>query len=238
MAMMLRGTAPFAALSRRQRAVVSASATFGDYGHGEQLFQAGDVCSDAIVTLSGSVRLFRLTPHGMDVTTTIISPGGMVTITALRNDAVHSSSAEAIGHVRTIETPLTTFMSLAMHDPAFFEEVAAALLRRTDDTYTETTIEAHEQLSWRILHILRKLARPMDVAREDRALLPLKHRLSHADIARLAGANRSSVTRALHELEALRLVQLRRGHVTAVRMDHGSANTRILSDGGTTLGRA
>lgn len=213
----LRVIAPFTTLPRSQRVVVAGSVELYTYRHGEQVFHAGEYCTDVTILLDGFVRLFRTGLDGAEVTTAIVSPGSMVTMAMLRGCAIHDAHAEAIGCIRTLQIPTTTFLALMRRYPMFAEEVALRLIARTDDMYLDMSAEVYGELWSRILSTLRRLARPTRTERHEGAVLPLAYRLSHAEIARLVGTNRSSVTRALRLLDERGLIRLERGHVTGVR---------------------
>ena len=209
--------APFTSLPRDQQTAVLRSAQVRTYRHGERVLHAGDGCTAVSILLDGFVRLFRTNPDGAEVTTAIVPPGSIVAMAMLRGDAQHDAHAEAIGHVRTVELPAATFLALMHRYPSFAEAVTRECIRRTDDTYAEITTGVHGELSSRILHTLRKLARPPHAGATDGDVLRLAHRLSHADIARMVGAHRSSVTRTLRLMHERGLVRLERGRITGVR---------------------
>lgn len=214
----MRDIVLFTTLPRYQRVVVAGSVELRTYRHGEQLFHAGECCTDISILLDGFVRLFRTTLDGAEVTTAIVSPESMITMAMLRGDATHNAHAEAIGRIRTIQIPTTTFLDLMSRYPTFSEEIALRLIARTSDLYMDITADVHGQLWSRVLHTLRSLVRSTRAASDDGAVHLLAYRLSHAEIARLVGTNRSSVTRALRLLDERGLVRLERGHVTGVRL--------------------
>lgn len=217
-AMEIRYIAPFTTLPPAERAAITTAAHLRNYWHGERLFQATEACTGVIVLLDGFVRHFRSDSDGMEVTTSIVSRGGILTTAALRGRTEHDISGEAIGRVRTIEIPAPIFLSLMSRFPKMFEEIAWELITQTQDVYMDTLTDAHEQLWSRILHMLRRLTQTTFAAGDDAAVHPVTHRLSHAEIARLVGADRSSVTRALRLLDERSLIRRKRGHVTAVRL--------------------
>lgn len=213
----IRDIAPFRSLPRDQRAAVAGSAEVRTYCHAEQLFHAGERCTEVTILLDGFVRLFRTNLDETQVTTAIVSPQSLLTMAILRDCATHDAHAEAIGHVRTVEIPGGTFLDLMSRYVAFSEEVASRLIARTDDMYMDMAADVHEQLSGRILYTLRRLARSTRGGSGEGTVVPLAYRLSHREIARLVGTNRSSVTRMLRVLEEQELVRLERGHVSGVR---------------------
>ena len=209
--------APFTTLPRDQQTAVLRSAQVRTYRHGERVLHAGDACTAVTILLDGFVHLFRTTLDGAEVTTAIIAPGSIVATALLRESAMHDAHADAIGRVRTIEIPTASFHAVMCRYPRFAEAVTQELIIRTNETFMAITTDAHGELSSRILHTLRRLVRSPRAAGDDGAVRPLAYRLSHAEIARLVGAHRSSVTRVLRLLDDRGLVRLEHGHVTGVR---------------------
>lgn len=213
----LRDIVPFTSLPRYPRVVVAGSAELCTYRHGEPVFQEGKRCTDATILLDGFVRLYRTHLDGAQVTIGIVSAGSMVTMAMLREGATHDAHAEAIGHIRTLQLPTATFLDLMRRYPTFAEEVTSSLIARTDERYMDITAEVYGELWSRILSTLRRLTRSIRAEGDEAAVLPLAYRLSHAEIAQLVGANRSSVTRTLRLLDERGLIRLEHGHVTGVR---------------------
>ncbi len=214
-----RDIAPFTSLTRHERAAVAASAQVHTYRHGERIFHGGDVCTVVTILLDGFVRLFRTNPDGAETTTAIVPPGSIVATAMLRGSTRYDAHADAIGRVRTIDIPGDIFLTLVRQSPRLCEAVAWGLITRTDDTFINTTTAVQGELWLRILHTLREVARPIHLANDDGAMLRLVYHLSHAEIAQLVGAHRSSVTRALRLLNNRGLVRLEHGHVTGVRSE-------------------
>lgn len=213
----IRYIAPFAALPRRERAAVASAARLRDYRHGERLFQAGESCADVVIMLDGCVRLFRTNPDGPEVTISLASHGSIMSVAALRGDTKHDAFAEAIGTARTVDISVATFLALMSRFPNVFNEIALGLITRTDDAYIDTITDVQGRLRSRVLHTLRRLTKTTRAEGDEETVHPLVHRLSHAEIARIVGADRSSVTRALGLLSEEGLIRRERGHVTGVR---------------------
>lgn len=226
----LGDTVPFTTLPRDQQTAVLRLAQVRTYRHGERVLHGDDGCTAVTILLDGFVHLFRTSLNGAEVTTAIIAPGSIVAMAMLRGSALHDAHADAIGRVRTIEIPASTFLDLMRRNPRFAEAVAWGLVARTDDTFMDATKDAHGELWLRILCALHKLARPTHPTGDDGAMLRLAYRLSHAEIARLVGAHRSSVTRALRLLAERGCVRLEHGHVTGVQSESCGADSRLRDE--------
>lgn len=213
----LRFIPPFSALSPTDRATAASAARVHAYRHGERLFQAGDACANVVILLEGRVRLFRPVPHGREVTLSLVASGGMFAMASVRGGTHHDISADAIGRAQTIELATYTFLALASQSPNLFMEIASRIVTQTDVTYVDAMSHVQGQLCSRVLHTLRRLTRWACIEDDAGTVCPLVHPLSHAEIARIVGAERSSVTHALGGLDARGLVRRERGHVTGVR---------------------
>lgn len=214
----LRRVPLFTAMTRADLAVIAATMRSTHFPHGARLFRTGDICIEVTVVRDGYVRLFRRTADGAEITTGIVRPGCLVAVASLRNGTTHDSDAEAIGRVRTIEVPAATLLGLMGRSPYLFAEVAGCLATRISDAYVDAVTDAQEQLSSRILHTLRRLALPGPGERQAKEIRPLAVRLSHAELARLVGADRVTVTRTLGRLEEQGLIGRKHGHITGVML--------------------
>ncbi len=233
----LRQLLLFAALTPAELAGVAAAARSADYRHGMQLFQAGYPCDGVTFVLTGFVRLARLAADGAEVTTGIVGPGGPAAVGALRGHMEHDDTADALGRVRTVEISAALLLDLMSRTPHLFAELSRCLVARIGAAYVGAQADAQTPLVHRIVHTLRCLARPYRLPGTD-AMHPLAVRLSHAELARLVGADRTTVTRAIGSLAAQGSVQRERGHVTGVAIvaPLPSKRTRVALGQGPAVG--
>lgn len=164
------------------------------------------------VVLDGLVHLTRADPAGRPLTTGLVGPGGLLGLAALRGAAAHDDRATALSRVRALELPAADLLAPGHTAPALLAAVADGLRARLDRAYA-TRAAAGEDAPTRLLALLRTLAAP---APAGAALAPLALRPTHAALARLLGADRATVTRALRALAAAGLARAERGHVVAV----------------------
>lgn len=220
----LRRFPPFATLTSAELTGIAAVARSRTYRHGVRMFRAGDRCADVTLVLDGFVRLSRRPSSGPEVLTGIIRPGGLAALAPLRGAATHDHDAEALGYVRAVEVPAAPVLALVCRSSRLFEELARSLVSQAGEAYVDGAVDARERLPLRVLHTLRRLAREVPVGRDAQSMQPLAVRLSHAEVARLVGSDRASVTRAIRLLGERGLVRRERGHVTGVVLvPHGSA---------------
>ncbi len=214
----LRWIPPFVLAPPHVLRPLATLAQMGRYQPGELLFRIGEPCNGLIALGTGYVRLSRPMTTGKEATVGIIRPGGLLSTTTLYREAVHRGSAEAISAVATVEFPGRELLALAQRSPAVLLPLLHSLIFRIDDAWSEVAADAEATVQARTLHVLRRLAQPRITAYEDQteAIARLAVRLSHADIARLVGAERASVTRALHHLANQGMIVREHGHVTGI----------------------
>lgn len=215
----LRRVPLFTTMAPADLAAVASAGRPADYQRGTVLFGGGDPCAGVSVVLDGVVRLFRPMLEGREVTTGIVRTGELLALCSLHGDVAHRDHAEALNRVRAVEFPAATLHMLGQRCPHLHEQVLRSLLERLNAAYAAVVI-AREEVPVQILHLLRSLAR-FDTAaprRPDEALHPLALRLSHAELARLVGTDRPTVTRTLRLLQEQGLIRRERGHVIGVAL--------------------
>jgi CRP/FNR family cyclic AMP-dependent transcriptional regulator len=213
----LRDLSPFAALPRNERASVAHAATDRTFRSGETIFRAHEPCSDLITVHDGFVRLYQIMPDNTEITTSIATPGALLTAAALQIAAQHDAFAEALGPVRTVEVPSMIVNSLTARYPAFVNEVINHLRRQANGLYADTAVNAALPLPERILHVLRTLTPDHSGRHASEEMRQLALRISHERLACLIHSDRTSVTRSLRVLEQQGQIRRGHGHVTHVR---------------------
>jgi len=214
-----------AALTPRERAALGAAMSSATYRSGTPLHRPDLRGARLIVVRAGVVRLYRRAPDGAEATTALVHAGGIFGLLAPAADAAAPPTcAEALGAVRTLEIPAATLLALGDRSPRLLAEVGRWLIARIALSAAANSA-AGAAVPERLLHVLRCLARPpVDGGSPGTAaMVVLAVRVSHADLARLIGADRATVTRALGALAARGLVCTERGHVSAVAAGHGPA---------------
>ncbi len=217
--------AALAALTPRERAALGAAMSSATYRSGAPLHRPDPPDARLIVVREGVVRLYRRAPSGAEATTALVHVGGIFGLLAPDGGATAPPTrAEALGAVRTLELPAATLLTLGDRSPRLLAEVARWLIARVALSAAVAS-GAGDEVPERLLHVLRRLARPPVGAGPagTAAMLPLAVRVSHADLARLIGADRATVTRALAALAARGLVRIECGHVSGVAAGHGPA---------------
>ncbi|HET8632429.1 MAG TPA: Crp/Fnr family transcriptional regulator [Thermomicrobiales bacterium] len=207
----------FAALPPDHLAAVARAASLRRYRRGAILYRRGEPCRRLAVVLDGLVSLGRPGGSGGTVTRALVPAGGLLGVEALRGVDVHDSDAVALARVSAAELPIAVALDLGCRHPPFLAGLARGLVERMEWARADLARATQPDTAARLLCLLRALARASGQATGvAEGSCPLGVRLSHADLGRLVGADRATVTRALRALSAARQVWLERGHVVAV----------------------
>lgn len=185
---------------------------------GTRLFQSGQPCVAVALVADGCIRLCRCDAQGVDVTTGILAEGDFLGIASVSSASplVHHDTAIALNRATLIWFPADLVIELASSSPSFLDYLLRHLTRRVNTTYLLGDIMARGSVSERLMFVLHHFLVPEAPGRPSTVVQQLSCQLSHEDLARLVGANRATVTRMLHALQADHRIELRRGHVHGI----------------------
>jgi len=172
---------------------------------GTVLFRPGEPCRGFVVVREGSLRVTLSAPNGREVVLYRVTPGDVClqTFTCLIQDRKYS----ALGVVETamtaeVLTP-TQFHAAMAQDPAFRQQVFAAVARRFADFERLVEDVALTGFEARLARALLRLAGPDATVRA-----------THEQLATETGSGRAVVSRQLAGFAAAGYVTLQRGLVT------------------------
>lgn len=214
----LRGIEPFASLPRPELAAIAGAARSRTSAPGTLLFARGDPCESVGWVYGGFVRLYQVAAGGTEVTTGIVPPGGLLTIAPLLNQPVHVCHAEALGQVQIVELPVQLVQAISARSSVFANSLMTCLLHRVNGAYDGAAISARAPLPERVLRVLRLLTISPTGDAPQPEMCRLGVRLSHEQLARMVGSERTTISHASRTLERQGDVQRTRGHLTHVRV--------------------
>lgn len=153
----------------------------------------------------GYVRLYRTSPEGRQLTVSLLGPGNVFGELGGLSTGTRHSFAEAATDVlicamrqEDLERLMRTYPEVAVR----MVRLLSGRLRELEDLLEALALSS---VRTRLLHLLVKLAQRFGI-REGR-LSRLHVRLSHQDLADMAGCSRETVTLTLRELMARGLVR-------------------------------
>src|SRR5579884_1501120 len=181
-------------LRHLDRASLEALASPGRHealGRGQYL-PGPDAPAEVYVVLAGRVRLLWLTPDGHELTLDRRCAGKLVPIGTDGSDPPDSTLAVAdADRTRDFHFDADRFMDVTMRQPGAARELAMLQRRHIREQYRARADLAFAPLPERLYRLLRLLS----AASEDGCVTE-----THEDLARMIGASRERVTRALAKL--------------------------------------
>jgi CRP-like cAMP-binding protein len=180
------------------------------------LFQEGDA-GDALYVLSeGLVKLSKVDLGGHEKTLALLQPPEFFGEMALLGEARRSATAITLAPVTAYLLFRDDFQRLLAEYPTISLNLTTTLAERLRGMDDEAQVLSYKDAQGRVAYVLLRLYRAGVIELEGgRALV----RLTHQDLANLAGTSRETVTRALKALEAEGVIETRPKEVFIVDPD-------------------
>lgn len=150
---------------------------------------------------SGTVRLYRLNSNGRELTTAILRPGQMFGTSALLERGSENTFAEAMEDAYVCEASAEEFLGLMSSHPLLAAKVTVAMARQLLHMEQQLDRIAFQEVPERVAQILLQMTEESGDPTE--AL-----KVTHEELAKLAGTTRETATKVLDEFAAAGLVEL------------------------------
>lgn len=197
----LRAIPLFSVMEEATLVEISASTSSTSYPKGTLLFSEGDRCRYLWVVLSGTIRVYRSLANGKEYTIDLLGGGEPVALVSFLDGGPYPASAEVLEDAQLLTLGRGAFLKVALREPVILERaihVMCQRLRNAHQREVELALRTvHERIASVLLHITDTHA----------AAAPA---LSHEEVARLVGAARETVTRALHDMARQGAVEIAR----------------------------
>jgi CRP/FNR family cyclic AMP-dependent transcriptional regulator len=202
---MLAQTWLFAELNPAERANLEATALLRDVPEGELLFRRDDPTPGLHLITAGAVKIYTLTSQGNERIIDIIGPGEFCGEMGVVDSAPSGAWGETLEPTQFWVIPPAEFERVLLTHPAIGLKLCRVLvgkLRNASLLLDETLFLSSRE---RVLRHLVRLAERHGRPTEGGLLVGL--RLTHQEIAQLAGTARETVSRVLAELQDLRVLR-------------------------------
>lgn len=171
------------------------------------LFRRGDPTPGLHLVESGAVKIYTITPEGEERIISLIGPGEFCGEMGIVDGAPSGAWGQAMGRTRYWEVPARSFERLMLTHPAICLKVCRVLvakLRQAGQQIDETLFLSSRQ---RVLCQLLRLGQQLGQA-EPGGRVRVRVKLTHQEIALLAGTSRETVTRVLSDLQEQGLLEV------------------------------
>ena len=168
-------------------------------GKDDILFREGDTGEVLYILAEGMVKLYKIDLEGHEKTLAVLKPPEFFGEMALLGEQGRSAAAISIRDTLVYMLFKDDFNKLISEYPSINLNVTYTLAQRLRGMGDEAQVLSYKDAQGRVAYVLLRLYRGglIDFADEGTALL----RLTHQELASLAGTSRETVTRALKALE-------------------------------------
>ena len=177
------------------------------------VFREGDAGDALYLLASGLVKLSKVDLGGHEKTLALLQPPEFFGEMALLGHATRSATAVALSPVSTFLLYRDDFQRLLTAYPTVNLNLTTTLANRLRGMDDEAQVLSYKDAPGRVAYVLLRLYRSGVVELDEGGALV---RLTHQDLANLAGTSRETVTRALKALEAEGVITTRPKEVTIV----------------------
>ncbi len=176
------------------------------YATGDVLFREGDVGEAVHLLRKGTVKLSKVDLGGHEKTLALLRPPEFFGEMAPLSEGTRSATAAAVDAVETLLLFGDDFHRLMRDHPRVGLNVNTTLARRLRGMDDEAQVLSYKDAQGRVAYVLLQLHRAGVVELSDG---PPLIRLTHQELANMAGTSRETVTRALRALEAEAVIATR-----------------------------
>ena len=187
------------------------------YPQGQVLWNEGDPGDSLLVLEEGHLRIARMTASGQEVVLAVVEAPAAIGELALLDGAPRDASVEAQRPVIVRHVPRPAFLELLRREPRAVEgllQTLAAMVRRGNERHADML---GLDVPGRLAKWLLTRAAVRGRQEPDGTAVPLER--TQAELAAELGTTRSTLNRALGELEALGMVRVEPEEVILRRPD-------------------
>lgn len=193
-----------AGLKESELARLQARVVERKYPKGAVVLLEGQESDGMYIIGSGLVKIYKLHEDGREATLALLGAGEILGEMSLFGSKVRSASAEAVEPSTLLVISRNDFKSLMVEIPEIAVHIIEVLSTRLRNSDRQVHELAFLNSRGRIVSNLARLAETHGRADTDGILV----RLTHAELAKIAGASRETVTKVLNELSDVNVIRL------------------------------
>ncbi len=206
----------FCDLDDSEMDAMAAAAPMRNYGVGDLIYTPHQPMETLFILKQGRIRIFRVSPDGRALTTAIIEPGTIFGEMVIVGQQMHDSFAEALDEVVVCVMSKADVRRLLLGDPRIAARISETLGRRLGEIEQRLSDAIFKSVPERIAGTLVTLAGTHDRRPLSRGI---QVKLTHEQLAALAGTSRETTTKILNEYADQGLVSLGRGRINILDPD-------------------
>ncbi len=181
------------------------------YPRGATVFVSGQEADGLYIICTGRVKVVMLYPDGREKTLAIFREGETLGEVTLYGSELRSATVETLETTTFLVISRESFQSLLMNMPRLCVEVIELLskrLRRANRHIEELTfLNARSRVICALIYLAEEHGRKKGQE------VQIAFSLTHAELAKLVGVSRETVTKVLIELQDKKMIDVRRGKI-------------------------
>jgi CRP/FNR family cyclic AMP-dependent transcriptional regulator len=193
--MFFKGVPLFSGLTEADHNLLVQVAQRRGYPRHALVVRDGDPGERLHLLRKGRAKVYLASPDGREVILAILGPGDFFGDMALIDDEPCSASVMTLEESEFVSIGKDEFRRVLISSPSMAVNLLTAMSQRLREADRQIESLALKDVQARVAQVLRQIAEPDD------GDLVVPARLTHRDIAAMAGAAREVVTRALRVLE-------------------------------------
>lgn len=203
----------FADLDEQEMESMAQAAPMRDYPAGSLVYSPHQPVQTLFILKRGRIRIFRVSADGRVLTTAIIEPGTIFGEMVAVGQQMHDSFAEAMDEVVVCVMSQADVRRLLLGDARIATRIAETMGRRLGELERRLSDTVFKSVPERVAATLATLAQRRNRLRAGSV------RITHEQLAALAGTSRETTTKVLGDLAGQGLIVLGRGRITVVDVD-------------------
>lgn len=215
------------ALSAQALDTLRAAASVQVFEPGTMIFEPNRRPEYVFLLETGLVRIFRTSPRGGEITFGYVHSGEVFGELAVFSDRPRESYAVAVERSSVIRVGRDVFIDVIHTHPSIVFSVATQIGNRLKHIESRVEDLVFRSARSRLARILLHLADEFGREEDDHSVIEM--RLTHAELATLAGTSRPTITIALAEFEEEGLI--RRGAGKVEILNRGALNEEAATKG-------
>jgi CRP-like cAMP-binding protein len=206
----------FCDLSAAEMDAMAAAAPMKAYTTGDVVHSPHQPVETLFILKKGRIRIFRVSPDGRALTTAIVEPGTIFGEMVIVGQQMHDSFAEALDDVVVCVMSKRDVRRLLLGDARIAARISETLGRRLGELEQRLSDAVFKSAPERVASTLVTLAGTHSSRPLGRGV---QVKLTHEQLAALAGTSRETTTKILNEYAEQGLLSLGRGRITVLDMD-------------------
>ena len=199
----------FAELGPQEMGRVAAMVVECGFDRGEVIFLEGRRCEGVYLVASGQVRIYKVSPEGREQVLLVAGPGETFNEVPVFDGGPNPATAEALEPTVLYLVPRDDLLALAAEYPAIGKGIM-----RVFASHLRHLTSLVEDLSFR--NVRSRVAKALLKWEDQQVSGRVTPRLTHKQIAALAGTAREVVGRVVKSLEDQGALTIEHGHIARV----------------------